>query len=703
MGIFKKQTANIFDETIKRINDRNIISYLKDVKNKKIKNEFMNDNLLCIVALELESLNIYERDKYGIAMGIIMKSLASFYNQIAPLGEYSNDADKLKMLFLKMAFSNKSYHDYFNKDFYNLFASKDTYLDVMDYMMSNSILLNKADEIHSYARNNACYFTDQISFKTHLISIMGEICAKNDFTAKMARDWTAENKKRVGIYSVDEKALQRIDDKLNSANSVVGVLENKMEEARLIGVSLETRMKEINDLVTSLIKETTNQLSIAARNSIADFELKYNEYLLKEKNSLTAQKDTLIREMIVDFEKRIGQLSGISDSISKNTIVEIKRVHDEGNEILSRIKTLVKDSPELQKTLAEYQNNATFISSVAKVEELMAKLSGGATGIINSNSSDKQPVVEVIPAPSYYLNNSVVYAERYKVLMEKKEKLMAEGHFFHEKFDDVLTFIIENRNPYLWGPSGCGKTYMLKQISNFLEIPLYDLGKINESYDVTGTVNIRGEYSRPLFFQAYMGGGLALADEIDASHPDATIIFNNFTRGGKSYNFQHYGVVNRHPDFRFVAAGNTPGNGADETFNGRLKLEESLQQRLIPVFVDYDRKVDQSIFTGKYEDWYLFSELFRKATSQYSKEKLDGSVAPGIFTTADAQHVKEYLDNESLNDEKIIRYEFVQNKSNDYLNYLSNNIKNYVSSVSNAKTLELANIFVKEVSSRKAR
>jgi hypothetical protein len=113
------------------------------------------------------------------------------------------------------------------------------------------------------------------------------------------------------------------------------------------------------------------------------------------------------------------------------------------------------------------------------------------------------------------------------------------------------------------------------------------------------------------------------------------------------------------------------------------------------VHVDYDSRVDRLIFTKRYSDWFEFSELFRKATTEYSFEKLQGATSPGIFTTRDVKDVKDYLDNNSFTIDKIMEYEFVQNKSVDYLRWLISFIEANGKNVSK-EAMVLVKAFVSE-------
>ena len=141
-----------------------------------------------------------------------------------------------------------------------------------------------------------------------------------------------------------------------------------------------------------------------------------------------------------------------------------------------------------------------------------------------------------------------------------------------------------------------------------------------------------------------------------------------------------------------IAAGNTDGSGADLNYSTRERIEESVQQRMIPIYVDYDNRVEEAILKS-YPDWFAIACAFRKATTQWSKSS--GIPAQGIFTTRDAYRIKEYLDNGSFTAEKIMNYEFVQTKEPEYLAYLRDAIGKLLKKDSAA--YQLFTLFANEV------
>ena len=722
MSTIDKNTA-ILDETIKQLHGSAFARYLKAIKKNYEANPFVNDGLLCEVVLTLFSLDDKDLVKFNLSHTTVdypaMEAIANFYHILAPLGDETKDIDKIKRLFINSIRKDGYDHfKYFNRELYDSFSDKESYLRVMSFILDNPTLIQSIPSINGYISKNKDYFTNNESFETNLFKVMKEIVFQGSLSPVRQRELLVENQKRAGIYALDEMTLEKVDAKLNGVNSIIGVLDSKVVEANLVIANLQAKLLDFREVTAKMLDDVTKTLALKVQNAVSEFSASYNNYLLKEKNSLTAQKDSLVRELLVLFEKKMGELIGISDSItknadseivrvreegryllgelngisdnvSKNALVEISRVNEEGNIILGKLKSLVDGNPELQKFITEYKDNTKFLESISQLKALVEK-----TGSSN-NVKSKGQVLDFSPV-CYYFDTSKPYRERWASLMQKKAKMESEGIMFHEKFSDVLAFIVQDKIPYLWGPSGCGKTYMIKMISNFLGLgDALDIGKINESYDLLGSLTVTGEYNKPLFFQGYVKGNIVLIDELDGTFADAALTLNNFAGNEKGYVFPYVGFVKRGPNNRLAAAGNTNGSGATELFSGRYKLEESLQQRLKMVHVDYDSRVDQFIFTNRYSEWFEFSELFRQATTRYSIEKLQGSPAPGIFTTRDVKDVKDYLDNQSFTIEKILEYEFVQNKPADYLRWLISFIETNGKNVSKAAKV-LVNTFVSE-------
>ena len=303
---------------------------------------------------------------------------------------------------------------------------------------------------------------------------------------------------------------------------------------------------------------------------------------------------------------------------------------------------------------------------------------------VESQQTEAEATPTVDAPVNMFLDTSIPFEKRYALVMAEKQKRIEQGEHFHAMFDDVLTILMEDANPYMIGPSGCGKTFMVKQIASLLHMEFTDIGYINEEYDILGFQTATGAYSATNFYRCYKFGKIAFCDELDNGNSRATVKLNSFLSNGRDarYSFPNGESVKRHKNFRIIAAGNTAGNGADANYNTREKIEESVQQRFTPIYVGYDNAVEEKIL-GNYKDWYEFAVLFRKATDAWGN--LNDCSAPGILTTRDTARIRRYLDNKSLDMGKILDYEFIQTKDMEYLAFLTKHMGEKINSFPRAK------------------
>lgn len=278
---------------------------------------------------------------------------------------------------------------------------------------------------------------------------------------------------------------------------------------------------------------------------------------------------------------------------------------------------------------------------------------------------------------NYFFDESVPFKTRFEKLMELKEKdIIDNGAVYHEKFDDILTMILENQTPYIYGPSGCGKTYMIeRQIAGLLGQNITTNGYVLNEQDILGYINSsNGNYVPSNFYRCYKLGDIIFFDELDSSLENSTVVLNRFI-GSKDekYIFPNGEELKRHPNFRIVSSGNTDGSGKSII---RQKIDESLMEKLTPIEINYDSKIEEKILE-KYPGWYNFGTYFRKAAADINSNSKNIVNNISTFTTKDASNIKNYLENKSFTDEQILLYEIIATKSEDYLNMIYRNMEGY--------------------------
>ncbi|MGL6095972.1 MAG: AAA family ATPase, partial [Fimbriiglobus sp.] len=149
----------------------------------------------------------------------------------------------------------------------------------------------------------------------------------------------------------------------------------------------------------------------------------------------------------------------------------------------------------------------------------------------------------------------------------------------------------------------CGKTFTAKQVAKVLGLRY---GMISGSAGVTeshlfGTAfpNVatgESRYMTSSFIDIFENGGLFFLDELDAMDPNCLLAVNAALGNGYCPVPRRFDnpIAEQHPDFRFIAAANTWGQGANRMYCGRNKLDEATLDRFRggTVPMDYDAAIE---------------------------------------------------------------------------------------------------------------
>lgn len=167
-------------------------------------------------------------------------------------------------------------------------------------------------------------------------------------------------------------------------------------------------------------------------------------------------------------------------------------------------------------------------------------------------------------------------------------------------FEDVRKTIATNGaefGVYLYGPAGTGKGYTCRLLAESLGLAFHSVNAVMDVCDLEGYRDANGVYHETEFYRAFKYGGLFLFDEFDGSIPEAVLRVNDALANGRMTFAGE--VVEVHPDFRLVAAGNTIGKGATAEYTARAALDlASLDRFPMKFATDYDRRVELAIAGG---------------------------------------------------------------------------------------------------------
>lgn len=166
-------------------------------------------------------------------------------------------------------------------------------------------------------------------------------------------------------------------------------------------------------------------------------------------------------------------------------------------------------------------------------------------------------------------------------------KLLPYYKFRKDLLASVL-FALEEQGEtlYLYGPSGSGKTSVVEQTCARLNKGVV---RVNHDSDI-GRAEIVGQwvltgkdsmgFAEGFLPQAMRNGHVYIADEFDVVDPAVGMLYQSVLEGNPLSILETADVIVPHPDFRFIATGNTFGQG-DVTglHHGTRPMNEATMQR----------------------------------------------------------------------------------------------------------------------------
>lgn len=576
-----------------------------------------------------------------------------------------------------------------NENFDKLMSSfndKKIALEYLKYIYSNK----QIDEVYiincfiDYVIKARQYYVDDRALLSSAIEVLNSIDESDlqfghqDVIKKATERKIIDDRKSNGVYDIDQFTLEELDRKHSELESLFDSLEglSQMADQQIDLIRKETQNSN-SELTDSRIK-TLKLLKTESNKILTNFRTQYLELLNKEKENIINQRDILIAEMDTEFQKRKLELEALASNIGERIVIELGRIRNVSDYSMEQIQNFVSNNEEIKKMIEVAKTDEAVLSKLSKLDKIpVQQLS--SPSLIQSSPIAVPSIV--IPKPerkieekiNYYFDPKIPFKDRFNELMQKKqEDIEKTGAIYHEKFDDLVTFILNNNTPYMYGPSGCGKTYMIEQqLAKLLELDVVTNGYVMYESDILGFNNANGVYVPSNFYRCYKFGDIIFFDELDNSNSASTIVLNSFIGKGvnSAYTFPDGDRIERHPNFRILTAGNTRGNGRTVSHNTRTKLDEAVMQRLTPIEIDYDNRIEEKILKD-YPDWFNFAINFREALKNLKIEGSDGVNYNGTITTRDIESIKRYKDDNSFSDEKIIQYEVIENKDSDYLNQI---------------------------------
>lgn len=183
----------------------------------------------------------------------------------------------------------------------------------------------------------------------------------------------------------------------------------------------------------------------------------------------------------------------------------------------------------------------------------------------------------------------------------------------HHLYSDLLSCLKRRLNVFMVGPAGSGKTRAVEMASASLGKDFFCQSVSGQTTlaHLFGYMNASGVYVATGFRQAFEKGGVFLLDEGDAGNANVITAINAALSNG--YCSFPDGMIPKHPEFVFVAAGNTYGTGANRQYVGRNALDAATLDRFVFIEWPYDEVLETSMVPQSYIEWVDLVQCYRKA------------------------------------------------------------------------------------------
>lgn len=684
-----------------------LADYVTKINNGEIVNDFYSFDYLNRVVLKILETEDIDANNPQTEF----KRIISIMKQIMPEGNKSDDFPTKMEMFIGNFLGNGGLinKNLFDPKFYYLFDNKFDFLYIMNIISNDESIESDFHSIVEYALNVCPYCSSQDILRREIISFISGLSDEYGDIYEYKNRKLEAAKKRCGIYPLDEASLSSITSEAEKAQALISKLENikKRIDAYSEKVTAITAAgkKDINALISKGKKEindtsadATKSMNEMLEESKKEIIEKLDAYILVLESQLKNSSDQVFNKILNDTQEKLRQIRLAAEGLSTTATSELVRIRTATEDSVGKLREYVENDDNLQKLLKSAETDDKVKSAILQIQSMsdgvqvvqkenaLAGESSSPSIIIPGYDRIVSPANPSVVIPSGEVSRNIIPAfdeeipfdMRMQRILDLKAKCQAQGEIYHDMTDEIIRCVLEGDWVYLWGPSGCGKSYSIKQVAKLIGLDMVDNGKITDKYSIMAYNDPQGRFRATQAFVALVYGKLLSLDEFDNGNPDTQVVLNELYSGLldtlekpdelRYVTFAEDMRVPIHPNFRMISAGNTSGEGENQAFSSRGKIDESVQQRMTPKRFWYDNRVEERIF-GDYKSWYGLFVNFRKICDDYAK--MQGLDAPiGVVTTRDASAIVKYINHNSKSVEQVLDEKFVQTKSPDYLKFI---------------------------------
>lgn len=349
-------------------------------------------------------------------------------------------------------------------------------------------------------------------------------------------------------------------------------------------------------------------------------------YCCNRTDLMWAQDNDTGRKLLVEIDPKYVKGDALPDSLRHKPLCQGKPENQQAD-------VPAQDAPVEDAPVNAPEMPAEPISPAPKVRtpeptpgSLDAIVAGMvANAIQNGAAVDTAQVEQIVKAE---LNN-IVFPIVHTHERKNGEVVKVEGA--HEMLPRVIKRLVRGRHVMLVGPAGTGKSTLAESAAEALAVPFYSLSMSPVPMDskIMGYKDATGNYHGTDARTAFEHGGVLLIDEIDTAHAGALKLANALLTN-RWVGFPD-GQVERHADFKVVAAANTYGRGRDRVYVGGAQLDASTLDRFSVLTIDVDEALESRLCmaTGLDQDRVVSTLAYVRGMRKRSfDEKMTVVVSP---------------------------------------------------------------------------
>ena len=739
MGLFNEtELERNYKELIKAIKNSDLdyesveffVKYISDIRDNKRLNDFYDFDFMQRVIIELCSNNYENHEE-------LIQTFNNVLNRVKfllPDGEKTEGYESIKREIVNYYCSIEK-NNIFSNELYSLFDNRLDYLQIMDIILNDELLIENFDTIVSFATQMGKEIDDQGLLKREIISYLhlyGSILSDdNEYLQKRIN----EARMRYGVYpGINEKTMANISREVQKARGILRkleILEKKVDMyVEKVDAKTKSGIETLNNSITEGKREIETFTSDAIKRMQTDLESskkellnELNNYLVRLEDTMKSNSDKVFNQLLIDAREKLEQIRVVASSLSGTTTRELLRIQSETQKSLDTLKRYVETNPELQASLKVASDSEEVMSALLKFSQVQGEVNASSSGII---IPEKQVIIdgdkEEFLVPQFTMTEGILSAfdrkipfnMRMKNIENRIKELESQGYIIPDALKEALPwYLMGKKIVYFYGPTQSGKTTIADLLVKVVESELLDGGKITEEHSITSYNDVRGVFDENALFYALYYGKTIFYDELDNGNPDNLIVLGTFSsklvnkidhpERDVTVQFAKRRFVPINANARIIAAGNTSGKGRNREYTARSRMDESSLERMVPIYVGYSSEVEKKIF-NKNTEWFEFFNTFRRLCNEWAMNSgMDSS--EGNVTTGDASTIVECIKEGSMPVSMLINGIFVQTKETDYLAFLIKNLKSIYNIdsidedlINNYNQLSLKKLTAKEIS-----